>query len=173
MKSTFKLMILSLIFCMQLNLKAQVIQAIGNSPFIGTWEYKEGNEIFRVLLWQDEDGTDAILGHYEKVTSIDGQEQYIYCSDKEKFVGSNKGWLPFVMWLEGNDSLIGGAFIDNTVNENLYSQQKSGGVGIEILPNNDSEPLTAKWKVKRSSGPYINEAPEFSVPTDIILTKVD
>ena len=141
------------------------------NSFIGTWEYQTGNEIFRVILWLDENGED-IKGHYEKVTINNGVETYIYCSDKEKFQGNNKGWSPYVINTNGNDIIIGGTFIDNTVNANLYHPLKLGSVKIEVVNNNGTDPITAQWNVKRGQGPKINEAPEFSVPTDIILTKV-
>lgn len=140
--------------------------------FIGTWENQVGNEIFRVSIWLSQDGN-YLNGHYEKVINNNDIETYIYCSDKEKFIGNNSGWLPTVFWLQGDNQLIGGAFIDNTVNSNLYDQQKLGSVKIEIISSNTLGSITAQWTVIRGQGPYINEAPEFSVPTNIVMTKVE
>lgn len=151
-------------------LSINMLEAQNN--FIGTWEHQDENKIFRVVLWSSEDG-EYLNGHYEKVNINNGIETYIFCSNKEKFVGNNTGWLPTVFWLQGDNQMIGGAFTDNTVNQNLYDQQKLGSVKIELISNSGSGPITAQWTVRRGQGPYINEAPEFSVPTDIVLTKVE
>src|SRR5690606_36065932 len=112
-------------------------------------------------------------GHYEKVINYNGIEVFVYCSDKEKFIGNNSGWLPSVLTATADTDSLVGPFIDNTVNQNLYDQQKLGSVKIELISNNGSSPITAQWTVRRGQGPYIYEAPEFSVPTDIVLTKVE
>lgn len=147
--------------------------------FIGTWEYQQGNEIFRVFLWENEEtdhlGNTSILGHYEKVQLVgNGLEQYIYCSDKDKFVGNNQGLLSSALLISGDNQSVGGSFTDNTVDENLYNQLKLGHLTMEIITNSGGT-ITASWKVERKSyqGVKMNEAPEFSVPTDIILTKVE
>jgi hypothetical protein len=140
------------------------------SPFSGTWEYQTGSEIFRAILWLDTDGQN-MRGHYEKVSVLDGVETYIYCSDKEKYQGINTAWDNYVIYMTyDNDLLIGGSFNDNTVNSNLYSPIKIGRITVELL---SESPATLRWKVKRGSGIIVNEAPEYSVPTDVILTKVE
>ena len=81
------------------------------------------------------------------------------------------------MLLTGDNQIIGGVFKDNTVDENLYKQQKIGRLTLEILTNSGglNPTITAHWKVERKKyqGLIINEAPEFSVPTYIVLTKVN
>ena len=101
------------------------------SIFTGTWEYQSGNEIFRVFLWEDnlESGSQVIKGHYEKViVNGDGTETFVYCSDKEKFSGQNKAWLPFVIHGADNNQELSGTFTDNTVDQSVYAQQKSGQI---------------------------------------------
>jgi hypothetical protein len=145
-----------------------------NNPFLGTWEHQDGNEIFRVFLWMDDNSGD-IRGHYEKVINNNGIESYVYCSDKEKFQGNNKGWTPYVINTNGDNNVIGGTFIDNTVNANLYHPLKLGSVRIELLSNTNSL-VTAQWTVERKKYQGVissDEAPEFSVPTNIVLTKVE
>jgi len=169
--------ILTIIFLtlFSLQIKAQEI-------FIGTWEHQVGNEIFRVTLWENDEpvpnGTMEIMGHYEKVqvtsSGLGTLEQYIYCSDKEKFEGNNSSWLPFVIWLGGDNQSVGGTINDNTVEDTTYYHLKKGVLTMEILTNSGGT-VTASWKVERKKyqGVKNNEAPEFSVPTDIVLTKVD
>lgn len=147
------------------------------SIFQGTWEYQQGSEIFRVILWEDDrDGsTNLINGHYEKVTvQSNGEETFIYCSDKEKFQDSNKGWLPFVISLKQDGNKLSGSIVDNTVDSNLYHPLKSGQLRTEIISNTGgSNPvITMSWKVNRDEGPMIKESPEYSIPVDVILTKV-
>ena len=147
--------------------------------FLGTWEYQEGNEIFRVHLSLNPEDNNHIIGHYEKVQVNNGIETYIYSSNKEEFIGNNKGWLPYVITSRsGDNTKIYGTINDNTVDENLYHQLKAGRWTLEILTNSGgfNPTITAHWKVERKSyqsGLTDNEAPEFSVPTDIVLTKVN
>ena len=168
---TYIYIIITLISLSTFNTNAQDI-------FLGTWEHQEGNEIFRITLWQDAEDSTYILGHYEKVQFVNGIETYIYSSDKEVFIGNNDWWLTAaIATKDGNNEKIAGTFTDNTVNGSLYKKHKVGYVEIEILTNSGglNPTITAHWKVERKSyqGLIINEAPEFSVPTDIILTKVN
>lgn len=168
MKKLLNLTIL-LLFITTTNISAQSIDNISN-PFMGTWEYQTGNEIFRVILWLDNDGQN-MRGHYEKVSVLNGVETFIYCSDKEKYQGINTAWLNQVIYMSyDNDLLIGGSFDDNTVNSNLYAPIKTGRITVELLTEN---PATLRWIVKRGQGMSVNEAPDYSVPTDVILTKVE
>jgi hypothetical protein len=139
-----------------------------SNPFVGTWEYQDGNEIFRVILWTDNDN-EHIKGHYEKVINNNGIESYVLSSDKEKHEGQNQSWIPYSIFCVIDNQVMGGIIIDNTVNSNLYHFRKNGKLKF-ILNNNLT---TANWRIESSQGPKINEAPEFSVPTDIILTKVE
>ncbi|WP_157717128.1 DUF6705 family protein [Formosa sp. Hel1_31_208] len=158
------------------------LQIQAQDIFIGTWEHQVGNEIFRVILWEngesDANGNIQISGHYEKVqvtsNGLGTLEQYIYCSDKEKFEGNNSGWLPFVIWLGGDNQSVGGTINDNTVDDSIYYHLKKGALTMEIITNSGGT-VTASWKIERKSyqGVKMNEAPEFSVPTDVILTKVE
>ncbi len=158
-----------------LALSFTTLSANAQSIFLGTWEHQEGNEVFRIILSINTEDTDHIIGHYEKVQVNNGEETYIYSSNKEDYVGNNNGWLPYVVTSKsGDNSKIYGTIYDNTVDENLYQQIKVGRFTFEILTNSGglNPTITAHWKVERSPGLILNEAPEFSVPTDIVLTKV-
>jgi hypothetical protein len=149
---------------------------VAQSIFEGTWEYQQGNDIFRVILWEDsrDDGSDVIKGHYEKVSvDANGNETFIFSSDKDKFLGANTSWLPFIIYSSGNNQKISGSFTDNTVDQNLFDQQKRGKFRMTILSNSggNNSPITAKWEIEEVNGAKIKESPNFSVPTNVILTK--
>lgn len=157
-----------------------LVTLVGHSQsiFKGTWEYQSGNEIFRVILWEDtrEGGGQVINGHYEKViVNGDGAETFVYCSDKERYLGQNKAWLPFVIYGSEDNQLLSGTFTDNTVDQSQYDQQKRGQLRMEILSNSGgvNPVITCSWKIQRGQGPILNESPDYSVPTDIVLTKVN
>lgn len=146
------------------------------STFTGTWEYRSGNEIFRIVLWEDTNELDLLKGHYEKVViNSSGDETFIYCSDKEKFQDHNTGWIPFAISLKEIQSKLSGSITDNTVDQSQYDPLKSGQLRMEILSNTGgSNPtITASCKINRDEGIAIKESPNYSVPTDIILTKVN
>ncbi len=158
-----------------LALSFTTLSANAQNIFLGTWEHQEGNEIFRVKLWQDTEDSTYILGHYEKVQINNGEETYVYSSNKEEFIGDNDWWLTAaIVTKDGSNTKIGGSFTDNTITGNIYRKYKSGHLSFEILTNSGglNPTITAHWKVERSPGLILNEAPEFSIPTDIVLTKV-
>lgn len=148
-------------------LNAQISNNTEN-PYVGTWEYQDGNEIFRVFLWMAEDNQ-HILGHYEKVISNNGIETFVFCSDKEKYEGLNQAWLPYSIYCTIDNQVLGGIIVDNTVNSSMYHFRKNGKIRITL----NSDFTNAVWIVQEQNGTKINEAPEFSVPTDIVLTKVE
>ena len=143
------------------------------TPFIGTWEWQNGNEVFRVTLF--ENSYLGLVGHYEMVQQNNGLETIVFTS--KKVVSSNEVWPPFVISGRVGINAFAGTIRDNTVDASLYNSEKIGQVVIEILNNSGglNPTITARWKVERKKyqGLIINEAPEFSVPTDIILTKVN
>ncbi len=150
------------------------LSANAQNIFLGTWEHQEGNQVFRVTLWEDNNN---ILGHYKMINVENGMETIIYSSNKNEHIGNNEAKLPFVIYGSANNQLLIALFYDNTVNANQYHFQKKGSLTIEILtnPGGLNPTITAHWKVERKSyqsGLADNEAPEFSVPTDIVLTKV-
>ena len=145
--------------------------------FLGTWEHQNGNEVFRIVLWEDPLDNNSIKGHYKMVQIENGLETIIYSSNKNEHIGINEAKLPFVIYGSANNQTLIGLFYDNTIDSNQYHFLKKGSLHLEILTNSGglNPTITAHWKVERKSyqGLIINEAPEFSVPTDIILTKIN
>ncbi len=165
MKTTIKFLLFIIIVTNSINLNAQAKYPL--STYTGVWEWQNGNEIFRVRLRADLEDNTRFIGHYEKVSvDANGNETFIYNSNKEVFTGNNKGWLPYV--------ITGGGIIDNTVDQSKYHPLKHGSLKFEILTATPGN-ITARWHVFRKTGGIIgdDEAPEFSVPTDVILTKVN
>ncbi|MBF8151606.1 hypothetical protein ITJ86_17025 [Winogradskyella sp. F6397] len=169
--SIYTLLILLLFSC-----KSQYVlaQNPNHAPFIGTWEYQENNQIFRVTIY--EDGND-LKGDYLLLEIDNGNETIIYESDYSApnsdfnwgyaiFGGSNDGNL---MYAKIDDNSIG---YENGV---ASRKRKRGSLGLTIQPQTCSTcPITAEWKVAELQGLKITGEPEnYNIPTDIILTKVE
>jgi hypothetical protein len=144
------------------------------NPFIGDWQYQSGNEIFIVTLWLDTAEND-ILGHYKKIiVDINGVFQSeIYNSNKE--IGtSGQNWPRVISAIyHENSNTIGGNITDNT----LVNTPRGFHDGKFVLIVQESNclgcPTTAEWEVEKSPGFRSPDEPDFNIPTDIILTKVN
>ncbi|WP_452220253.1 DUF6705 family protein [Lacinutrix salivirga] len=144
-----------------------------NNPFIGTWKYQNGNEVFIINLFTNLEN--EIIGHYKKVI-IDNNGNIIseiYNSNKE--LGStNQNW-PYTIFLGqfNGENSIGGVITDNTIINAPRSFYK-GKLKMRIQDSNCSTCLvTAVWKVEKNQGFKSPNEPDFSMPTDIILTKIE
>ena len=153
------------------------------APFLGTWEWQNGNQTFRVRLWKEEmveqeNGSrpsfwkDTIKGHYEMV--MQGQvgqqvEITIYTSQK-KIGNTTTDWFPVITGT-AYDNTFSGSIHDNTLPlNNDYPLGVRGHLSLKIIQG--SNPLKMEWKIKLPEGIYGNDQPtEFNIPTDIILTK--
>lgn len=155
------------------------------NPFLGIWEWQNGNQIFRVELWkvemkENKNGNepsfylDKIQGHFEMVESgVQGQqlETNIYTSNKN--VGDKDYyWPPVINLSSTNGTSCGGIIIDNIAVNNEYWYGLKGKLIIKLIDG--TNPLKANWKVTLLEGIYgINQPTEFIIPTDIVLTKSD
>lgn len=70
MKNLYRTLIICVAFITTIN---------AQNPFIGTWEYQDGNEIFRVELSLNENN--RIRGHYSKIQTNNGFEIVLYKSN--------------------------------------------------------------------------------------------
>ena len=146
--------------------------------FTGNWKYKNGNEVFIIRLWKTSDG---YKGHYKKiiVDANNNEVSEIFNSDK-RLTGSNWNW-PYVLYAW--DYSIPNYSIQGSVSDNTVTNAPnepgfiSGGWKMQIInPECYTDPtiicnLQAKFTVKRSPGLYNPAEPDFSIPTDVILTK--
>lgn len=149
------------------NINAQQIEL--PSPYEGTWHYANGNELFIVSLWKENDG--SFEGYYKKMEYNNGTiGNTIFNSRK---VYNNGAVFPSTIYgsfYAGNG--ISGSICDNTM-ENNPEDCKSGRFEMLIIEDNCGNcPLTATWKVEEVSGLRVDFIPGFSIPTDVILTKV-
>ncbi|MEH6537448.1 MAG: DUF6705 family protein [Psychroserpens sp.] len=176
MKTTFYTLLLIVLF----SCKSQQVYGqhdLNNlTPFVGTWENTNGNQIFRVTFYID---NLYIKGDYQLVEVDNGSETLLYRSNFDFDINGttyNNGYAIF----GGSDNgiLMGAQIEDNTIGyENGERNKKDGILGFTIQP---IPPLclnciiTAEWKVKTRGGNLIDGDPLiFNIPTDIILTKVN
>ena len=136
--------------------------------YTGTWHYEDGNELFIVSLWQDNDG--IFRGYYKKVEYNDGTQGAVILNSR---IVNNQGAVfpPVIYGSIDSENLISAVLIDNTLVENV-NDYKEGILRIEINSNCNNCPYTAIWKVTEESGLRVGYVPGFSIPTDVILTKV-
>ena len=139
-----------------------------NENFVGTWEWQDGNNIFRVELYIDEDND--IRGDFEMVEDLgNSQESLIYESNIDIGFGLKYGPVIF----GGSDGFeMGAAFTDNTVTH-PYGPLR-GKLKMVIQPSNTPGLTTATWQLQRTRGlKRADDNRTFNVPTDIVLTKVN
>lgn len=142
-------------------------------PFIGTWEHVDGNRIFRVIIYEDEQN---LKGDYELVESVNGIETIIY--ESNYYVPRLDAYNGHAIF-GGTTSMtrMGGRIEDNTIEDGNPETGSflTGSLVINIEPRTClSCPLTASWKVEKNGGMYWSTQPtSFNIPTDIIITKVE
>jgi hypothetical protein len=144
--------------------------------FIGTWEWENSNQIFRVEIFEAPSyyGT-TLNGHY-KMVEVDnnGNETELYNSNRPIYPGSAMNFPPPI---EGG-SLI--AF--NSVRFYKFFFQDCtatvdnpapplGELRLKFIPTEQGEPLKISWNLLVEG--LANEGQAFSVPTNMTLTKVE
>ena len=135
--------------------------------YTGTWHYVDGNELFIVSLWQDNDG--SFSGYYKKVEYSNGiQGNVIFNS---RIIYNNGIIYPPTIYGKLSGNGISGIISDNTI-EGYVDDSKFGILYLEINNTCNNCPYTAIWKVSERPGLRVGFVPGFSVPTDVILTKV-
>lgn len=141
------------------------------NPFHGTWEYQNGNQIFRVHLFEQNSTT---KGHFEMVVNNNGIETVIYTSDKPYNSVTSQHWHPVINVGLNND----GISLDGRVLDNSYDYESSSfnnyqlcesWLSMKIISTN---PTAATWKVNYYDI-VPNNVPPINIPTNIILTKVN
>ncbi|WP_147298378.1 MULTISPECIES: DUF6705 family protein [Winogradskyella] len=170
----YTLAILLLFSCKSQNLSAQSRYTMNNlTPFIGTWEYQNGNEIFRVSIYED---NLYLKGDYWFIEVNNGVETII-CESNYNIPNTNiyNGYVIFGGSLDGIK--MGAQIDDNTIDcENGLDARKGvdGTFGLTIQSGCLGCPITAEWKVSIIRGMRtVGEPREFSIPTDVIMTKMN
>ncbi len=140
------------------------IVAAQENPFVGTWEYDNGTQIFRVSLKHI--GNNDIDGDYELIEKSTGN--VIYQSRQEL----NYGRVLENSIYGGTDGNILGAGIYDRTRYHLGYGVLRGDV-VMVLQNT-SPYQTATWEVRRGQGIRLSDDNKvFNIPTDLILTKIE
>lgn len=142
-------------------------------PFVGNWEWVNGNETFKVQLYTTRGPEGAVIkGHYMLINNLTNNVIY----------KSNKLLLPEIDYYFGHaiyaksyDGILLGGSIDDNV---LFSGDgnyavKMGELSITIQNTCPTCPTTATWEVSRLPGGQVGLPQTFTIPTDIVLTKID
>jgi hypothetical protein len=167
MKSIKKIIIFALM------LAGFSVQAQFN-PYVGTWQYKNGNEVFIVKLWEE---NNVVLGYYKKITVDNNGNQTSLVFTSRIDYGNGDYFLPYTIYGTVSTDGINAGFRDNTMT-NIDSDYKDGKLHMKITnfgnygPPGCNDCTTATWKVTDTGGMYVNFVEGFSVPTDIVLTKL-
>lgn len=143
------------------------------APFIGTWEWQNGSQIFRITLWKVEmdeykNGNkpsfymDVIKGHFEMVETGQLPETIIYTSNK-KVGNGDIYYLPAISASSGDGISCGSSLLDNSITSNYYGV--ACDFSLDTIPN--TNPVQATFNVKSRDGE------SFNIPTNITLTKVN
>lgn len=150
------------------------LHSFGQNAFNGTWEWENESQIFRVFLWENDQG--AIKGHFEMVeTDSNGAEIIIYTSDKPYNAATPEHWHPVInagIWHETPNELEG-RIMDNSLD---YEDPELNGyqlwqawLEMKIISEN---PTQATWKVNYKDIVPENALP-INIPMDIVMTKVE
>lgn len=154
---------MKIIYILLITLFSVSINAQEN-PFVGTWEYDNGNTIFRVVL--NVNDQNRIRGDYELVNKNSGT--IIYQSRQDLGHGY---FLEHSIYGGNINNKLGAGIDDRTLSHPGYAVLM-GQLKMELL--NTSPYQTATWKVKRRQGVILSDDyREFNIPTDIILTKIE
>jgi hypothetical protein len=145
---------------------AQINNNLEPDPFVGNLEYQDGNEIFRVELYLNNEG--RIRGHYEKILLNNGVETLIFKSNRD--VGHGLTYGP-VIFGNNNTTTLSAGIYDNTITSQNDLPVFSGSLKMEIISSN---PTKATWKVSsRNESRLHYDDRVFSIPTDVVMTKVE
>ncbi len=147
------------------------LNSYAQNPFHGTWEWQNGNQIFRVFLFEQNSTT---KGHFEMVEVNNGIETLVYTSDKPYNSAMAQHWHPVInVGLNSDHVSLSGRILDNSYD---YESQDfaqydlcESWLKMRILTTN---PTTATWKVNYYDI-IPNNAPPINIPMDIIMTKVE
>jgi hypothetical protein len=138
------------------------------SPFTGTWEHQDGNEVFIVELYLNDDN--GIRGHYSKVQRTNNFEVLVYESNFD--VGHGLTYGPVINSGPATGNSFTATIYDVTnPNDGDNLGWLIGTLRMEIISSN---PTQANWNVKVINDLRVSTDDRvFSFPTDLILTKVE
>jgi hypothetical protein len=159
------------------------VQAVPSTenPFLGIWEWQNGNQIFRVTLFEQNKTT---KGHFQMLEINQNSNgvntaTVLYTSDKPYNSAMTEHWHPVInAGLEWNrDDVLSGRILDNSMNyeapEFASYDFWHAWLEMKIIQSNCSNcQLTARWKVRYKDLTPSNAMP-LNIPTDIIMIKIN
>lgn len=141
--------------------------------YSGVWEYRSSNEIFRVILKKGTENTRFVIGE-----CLIGD--YYYQKDGVVLDTYNENKIPLEINDSNQDLIIVGATNAKVKQENVNPNElymfifdkrlKKVGSSCEILL---LSPTQIRWILADGEGVYsVEDILGFSIPTDVILTKI-
>ena len=110
-----------------------------NAPFVGTWEWENNDQIFRVILYLNEEG--RVRGDFEMVEDLgNNQESLIY---ESKIDTGNGLEYDQVIYGQSDGNRLGAGITDNTINH-PYGPL-FGELIMVIQPSHTPGLTTATW----------------------------
>jgi len=147
------------------------------TPFVGTWQWTEGNQTFTVELYIANEtfpGSEGevIKGNYEMTTN--GSLGLTYKSNKLLLPDINYYYGPAIYGKSVDGIIFSGLINDNVLfnGDGNYSV-KPGQLVFTIQNSCISCPITAIWKVSHLGGIRVGQPQTFTIPTNIVLTKIN
>jgi hypothetical protein len=143
------------------------------APFIGTWKFVENNKTFIVTLWKEQHVSfngvftglykDQIFGDWKMIEN-EGMLNENILYNSYHYVGNGQYFPPTISGGGSCDGIhFSSLIMDNCIDNGFI---KNGILKFTITSSN-----TAHWYIKSLNGMQIENAPNFMIPTDIILTK--
>ena len=153
------------------------------TPFIGTWTYIDGDKTFVVKLLKETKVPylskkpkmyrDEINGHYKMIQNYGQPNETVLYTSQINIGTSITPWQTVILASAINNNIMSGVIFD--IAGVLNTSYPTGVRGQLVMTINDfTNPLTAHWKVTLPMGMRGTDEPStFTIPTDIILTKVN
>lgn len=155
------------------NNKGKYFKDINNdfAPFLGTWENTIGNTTFRITFYKTtkmpmgaspvDYYMDMIEANYMLIENEGLPNEIIICQSTQYYPGS-------IMLAGSTNGITMGGYIYDQCPTGNVTAAISGSIKMEII-NPNAGILTANWKITKKA-PSL-QGVDFSIPTDIILTK--
>jgi hypothetical protein len=152
--------------------------------YVGTWEYREGADVFRIVLKKDRDYDDYDGTFLNE--RVYGGHLYIHdgevVSDCIPVVLTSTTFDYSTMSISANNVELDEEDVETNELRLGFRDRLKNKTGLGTLTLMPGIPALLHWKIiRKTEGVYILEAgeslpvfdPAWSVPTDVILTKVE
>jgi hypothetical protein len=138
--------------------------------YTGTWHYDNGNQRFIVKIWQE---NEDFLGHYKIIGLNNGVPGNTILDSRQLYPHGQR--FDHVVYAGFSEEFgLSGFIYDNTIigNDSTFKRGDLHMKMIMVPQNCQGCVVTAAWKITKPHGMIIGINHDFSIPTDVILTKV-